>query len=196
LTIRIGRPWTHEDPVSYESGSNPTGWPQFETTATDVRQIPPPGSVAQRWLVEIQPCLDDADLPDGIVNHPDRIEDVVTENVATELTRLIRAAGGLPPELSGGVQILFSNQHGGICRYETTKTVDWLGPSVPWWSLTSTATTNDSGARANRIGRSSVLGIVAHAVSRILENSSNPRHPAIPELQRLVDEARDLAPFP
>jgi hypothetical protein len=41
-----------------------------------------------------------------------------------------------------------------------------------------------------------VLGIVAHAVSRILENSSNPRHPAIPELQRLVDEARDLAPFP
>jgi hypothetical protein len=63
--------------------------------------------VAQRWLVEIQPCLDDADLPDGIVNHPDRIEDVVTENVATELTRLIRAAGGLPPELSDGVQILF-----------------------------------------------------------------------------------------
>jgi len=192
-----GQPWLHEEPVSYESGSNPDGWPHLATPSEAVRLGPPPGSLAAWWLVEVSTCIGDAELPEAIQNYSLRVEDEVVEDVSTALTHLLRASGGLPAEVPDGLQVVLQLSDRWDLRVRdphpeyVRPTGVALGPAV-LVDVNAYAQARWTAAEQDQ----AILGIVAYAVLAMLRLSANPSYPAIPELERLVAEARPLVPFP
>lgn len=186
-----GHEWDHEETVSYETGSNSEGWDfSHDAKNTDVTNWPVES--AKSLLVEVTTALSD-EFPavQRFVNHPERVEFAVVQEVSSRLTTLLLSTGGPPAGLEG-VQISLLQAN----RWDLEAKPD--GADIDLVSFPPVFVLVDGRAEhswSNEQQDRAVLGIASYALYQVLQRrglSAELRS----ALEVEIDRARDVVPFP
>jgi Protein of unknown function (DUF4240) len=197
----FGRPWDlgaeallEVAPSAYErlTGQDWEHEPVDEPPPSSFPQKAASSSLADSWLVEVTTALDDRLLlADPPINHPERVEDLVVEQVSTQLSDLLRSSPGFSAEIDMvQILLLLSDAWDLVPRSNAPHNSDDQRNRSVQVRVRAIDELSWSAAEQDR----AVLGIAAHTLRQVLE----PAHlnsAVATALGDLTQAARDLIPL-